>query len=165
MTKLTFTMYFSAAVSGSPVLGTPTTPIQTGTPLTFSVNSDGTGGEFHVDINSKSERRKSRPVRPPPPVRRLSNKSDGSDGTDGARQRTASGVNLELRPPDSINCLQFACTFTKKNGNSCYRSCAHGQSLLCLQLCADKAYGSIQWEMAPKSLLCVKTADNCDKSY
>lgn len=105
------------AVSGSPVLGTPTTPIQTGTPLTFSVNSDGTGGEIHVDINSKSERRKSRPVRPPPPVRRLSNKSDGSDGTDGARQRTASGVNLELRPPDSINCLQFACTFTKKNDN------------------------------------------------
>ncbi|XP_015759127.1 PREDICTED: syntaxin-binding protein 5-like [Acropora digitifera] len=146
------------AVSGSPVLGTPTTPIQTGTPLTFSVNSDGTGGEFHVDINSKSERRKSRPVRPPPPVRRLSNKSDGSDVTDGARQRTASGVNLELRPPDSINCLQFACTFTKKNGNSCYRSCAHGQSLLCLQLCADKAYGSIQWEMTPKSLLCSKTA-------
>ena len=158
-------MYFSTAVSGSPVLGTPTTPIQTGTPLTFSMNSDGTGGEFHVDINSKSERRKSRPVRPPPPVRRLSNKSDGSDGTDGARQRTASGVNLELRPPDSINCLQFACTFTKKNGNSGYRSCAHGQSLLCLQLCADNAYGSIQWETTPNSLLCVKTADNCDKSY
>ena len=31
--------------------------------------------------------------------------------------------------------------------NSCYRSCAHGQSLLCLQLRADEANGSIQWKM------------------
>ena len=29
---------------------------------------------------------------------------------------------------------------------SCYRSCAHGQGLLCLQLRADEAYGSIQWK-------------------
>ena len=38
-------------------------------------------------------------------------------------------------------------------GNSCYRSCAHGQSLLSLQLRANE------------SRFCVKTADNCDKSY
>ena len=31
--------------------------------------------------------------------------------------------------------------------NSCYRSCIHGQSLVCLQLHADEAYGSIQWKM------------------
>ena len=31
--------------------------------------------------------------------------------------------------------------------NSCYRSCAHGQSLLCLQLRVDEAEGSIQWKM------------------
>ena len=31
--------------------------------------------------------------------------------------------------------------------NSCCRSCAHGESLLCLQLRADEAYGSIQWKM------------------
>ena len=37
-------------------------------------------------------------------------------------------------------------TFEWKD-NSCYRSCAHGQSLLCLQLHADEAEGSIQWKM------------------
>ena len=31
--------------------------------------------------------------------------------------------------------------------NSCYRSGAHEQSLLCLQLRADEAKGSIQWKM------------------
>ena len=49
--------------------------------------------------------------------------------------------------------------------NSCYRSCAHGQGFLCLQLHADEAYGSIQWKMTLKPRLCVKTADNCDKSW
>ena len=49
--------------------------------------------------------------------------------------------------------------------NSCYRSCAHGESLLCLQLRVDEAYGSIQWKMTLKPRFCVKTADNCDKSY
>ena len=34
-----------------------------------------------------------------------------------------------------------------KRYNSCYHSCAHGQSLLCLQLRADEAKGSIQWKM------------------
>ena len=34
-----------------------------------------------------------------------------------------------------------------KTALSCYRSCAHGQSLLCLQLRADEAKGSIQWKM------------------
>ena len=49
--------------------------------------------------------------------------------------------------------------------NSCYRSCGHGQSLLCLQLRADEAYGSVQWKMTLQPRFCVKTADNCDKSY
>ena len=31
--------------------------------------------------------------------------------------------------------------------NSCYRSRAQGQDLLCLQLRADEAKGSIQWKM------------------
>ena len=49
--------------------------------------------------------------------------------------------------------------------NSCYRSCAQGQSLFCLQLRADEAKGSIQWKMTLEPRLCVKTADNSDKSY
>ena len=49
--------------------------------------------------------------------------------------------------------------------NSCYRSCAHGQGFLCLQLHADEAKGSIQWKMTLKPRLCVKTADNCDVSH
>ena len=117
---LTKFIYLPSAVSESPAVQTPTTPVVAGTPLTFSINPDGSGGEFHVDLNSKIERRKSRPPRPPPPARRLSAKSDqsnGSDGADGMRQRTASGLNLDFRPPDNIRCLQFACTFTKKNGN------------------------------------------------
>jgi len=44
--------------------------------------------------------------------------------------------------------------------NSCYCSCSHGQGLLCLQLRADEAKGSIQW---PR--LYVKTAYNSDKSH
>jgi len=52
-----------------------------------------------------------------------------------------------------------------KYHNSCYRSCAHRQSLLCLQLREVEAYGSTQWKMTHLSRLCVKTADNCDKSY
>lgn len=52
-----------------------------------------------------------------------------------------------------------------KYHNSCYRSYTHGQNLLCLQLREDVAYGSTQWKMTHLSSLCVKTADNCDKSY
>ena len=37
--------------------------------------------------------------------------------------------------------------------------------LLCLQLREDEAKGSIQWKMTPLPRLCVKTADNCDKSH
>ena len=48
---------------------------------------------------------------------------------------------------------------------TCYRSCAHGQGLLCFQLRADEFLGSIQWKMTLLPRLCVKTADNCDKSY
>ena len=51
------------------------------------------------------------------------------------------------------------------NNNSCYRSWAHGQGLLCLQLRADEAKGSIQWKMTLYSCLCVKTTDNYDKIY
>ena len=49
--------------------------------------------------------------------------------------------------------------------NSCYRSCAHRQSLLCLQLRADEANGLMKWKMTLKPCLCDKTTDNCDKSY
>lgn len=98
-----------------------TTPVSTGTPITFTMNTDGSGGEFHIDVSSKSERRKSRPPRPPPPVRRLSKPgSDGqgeSDAIDGIRQRTSSSVNMDGGPPDSISCVRFACTFTRKNDN------------------------------------------------
>ena len=52
--------------------------------------------------------------------------------------------------------------FSMRLSNSCYRSCAHGQSLLCLQLCADKANGQYSGKW-PR--LCVKTANNSDKSY
>ena len=117
---LKFCVIISAAVSESPVTPTVMTPVVTGTPVTFSINADGTGGEFHIDLSSKSEKRKSRPPRPPPPVRRLSNKysepQDGNEVVDGTRQRTTSGLNLDGGPPDSISCAQFACTFTKKNG-------------------------------------------------
>ena len=40
--------------------------------------------------------------------------------------------------------------------NSCYRSCAREQGLLCLQLRADEAYGSIHWKMTLYPRLCVK---------
>ena len=49
--------------------------------------------------------------------------------------------------------------------NSCCRSYAHEQSLLCLQLRADEAQWSIQWKMTLQPRLCVKTAGNSDKSY
>ena len=120
------------AVSESPVLATPTTttpttttPVTSGMPVTFSINADGSGGEFHVDVSSKLEKRKSRPARPPPPLRRPSHKGEqtnGNEAVDGLRQRMASGANLDSGPPDSISCTQFACTFTKKNGMvfTCY---------------------------------------------
>ena len=96
------------------------TAFVTGTPLTFTINADGTGGEFQVDAGSKPERRKSRPIRPPPPVRRLSAKlgdQNGSEAVDGwLRSRTSSAPVLDPGPPDSISCVRFACTFTKKNG-------------------------------------------------
>ena len=56
-------------------------------------------------------------------------------------------------------------TARMKKENSCYRSCAHGKSLLCLQLHADEVKGSIQWKMTLQPRLCVKTTDNSDKSY
>ena len=96
------------------------TAVVTGTPLTFTINADGSGGEFQVDTGSKPERRKSRPIRPPPPVRRLSAKlgdQNGSEAVDGwLRSRTSSAPVLDPGPPDSISCVRFACTFTKKNG-------------------------------------------------
>lgn len=113
------------AVSDSPSSAAPTatTPVTTGTPLTFSINTDGSGGEFHIEFSSKSERRKSRPPRPPPPVRRLSSKpageqQNGNEAVDGIRQRTTSIPYMDSSPPDSISYVRFACTFTKKNGKN-----------------------------------------------
>ena len=64
------------------------------------------------------------------------------------------------------NSLFFVHVDEAKRANSCYRSCAHGQSLLCLQLRrADEAKGSIQWKMTLYPRLCVKTADKSDKRY
>ena len=51
------------------------------------------------------------------------------------------------------------------DSNSCYCSCAREQSLFCLQLHADEAYGSMQWKMTHYPRLFVKTADNCNNSY
>ena len=117
-----FFFFFFSAVTESPSssANSVTTPVTTGTPITFTMNTDGSGGEFHVDLSSKSERRKSRPPRPPPLARRLSKASgDGqgeSDAVDGIRQRSSSVANMDSGPPDSISCVRFACTFTRKNG-------------------------------------------------
>ena len=96
-----------------------TTPVLAGTPLTFTIMADGSGGEFQFDVGSKTEKRKSRPPRPPV-GRRLSSKlnevHNGNDVADGFRPRTASMSAVDGGPPDSINCVRFACTFTKKNG-------------------------------------------------
>ena len=108
------------AESPSSSANSVTTPVTTGTPITFTMNTDGSGGEFHVDLSSKSERRKSRPPRPPPLARRLSKAGgDGqgeNDAVDGIRQRSSSVANMDSGPPDSISCVRFACTFTRKNG-------------------------------------------------
>lgn len=71
---------------------------------------------------------------------------------------------------DSFSAIKFIyffffCQKLKRWENSCYRSCTHGKSLLCLQLHADEAKGSIQWKMTLQPRLCVKTTDNSDKSY
>ena len=98
------------------------TPVTAGMPISFTMNADGTGGEFHVDASSsKSEKRKSRPPRPPPPGRRHSAKHANEiqiegDTVDGLRPRAISIPNMDSGPPDSISCVRFACTFTKKNG-------------------------------------------------
>ena len=105
------------AVSESP--SSVSTPVTAGVPISFTMNADGSGGEFHIDgSSSKSEKRKSRPARPPPPQRRLSrpvSEIEG-EGVDGIRPRTTSTANTDSGPPDSISCVRFACTFTKKNG-------------------------------------------------
>lgn len=109
-----------AAVSESP--SSVSTPVTAGMPISFTMSADGTGGEFHIDISSsKSEKRKSRPPRPPPPGRRLSARPASeiqieSEAVDGIRPRTTSVPNMDSGPPDSISCVRFACTFTKKNG-------------------------------------------------
>ena len=111
-----------AAVTESPSssAGAVTTPVAAGTPITFTMNTDGSGGEFHIDLSSKLEKRKSRPPRPPPPVRRLSKPAGEGQGemeaVDGFRQRSISVPNMDGGPPDSISCVRFACTFTRKNG-------------------------------------------------
>ena len=49
--------------------------------------------------------------------------------------------------------------------NSCYYSWARTQNFFCLQLHANEAKGSIQWEITHYPRLCVKTAGNCNNSY
>ena len=49
--------------------------------------------------------------------------------------------------------------------NSCYRSCLHGQSLLLFTATCRRGLWVSTMENDPKSRFCVKTDDNCDKSY
>jgi len=58
-----------------------------------------------------------------------------------AREHTS-----EIHAEDTrYTCISRACLSLTR---SCYRSCAHGRGLLCLQLRADDAAnGSIQWKM------------------
>lgn len=97
-------------------------PVTVGMPISFNMSADGGGGEFHIDLSSsKSEKGKTRPPRPPPPSRRHSNRPASEiqiegDAEDGLRLRTTSLANTDSGPPDSISCVRFACTFTKKNG-------------------------------------------------
>ena len=109
-----------AAVSDSPQ--SASIPVTVGMPISFNMSADGAGGEFHIDLSSsKSEKGKTRPPRPPPPSRRHSNRPASEiqiegDAEDGLRLRTTSVANMDSGPPDSISCVRFACTFTKKNG-------------------------------------------------
>ena len=52
-------------------------------------------------------------------------------------------TNLSLTFPEVV--LIIYCLVQPEN--SCYRSCAPGQGLLCLQLRADESKGSVQWKM------------------
>ena len=129
-------LYWSfTAVSESP--SSASTPVTAGMPISFTMNADGTGGEFHIDVSSsKSEKRKSRPSRPPPPARRLSSRPVSEiegEAVDGIRPRTTSIVNMDSGPPDSISCVRFACTFTKKNGKL--------PALLCVCVCVGGGGG------------------------
>lgn len=113
--------YYVCNWSFTAVSESPSTPVITGMPISFTMSADGSGGEFHIDLSSKPERRKSRPPRPPPPGRRLSGRpvseiQNENEAVDGIRPRTTSVPNMDSGPPDSISCVRFACTFTKKNG-------------------------------------------------
>ena len=63
------------------------------------------------------------------------------------------------------NSLFFVHVDEAKRANSCYRSCAHGQSLLCLQLRADEAKGSIQWKMTLQPCSCCTTVRKQPTGY
>ena len=63
-------------------------------------------------------------------------------------------ISCLKRPGFSLRRISFAEGFisvyvqTKvTDSNSCYCSCAREQSLFCLQLHEDEAYGSIQWNL------------------
>ena len=60
--------------------------------------------------------------------------------------RAQGAIGFGFAPQWLKNWREIFHSITKRS-NSCYRSCAHGQSLLCLQLRADEAYGSVQWKM------------------
>ena len=61
-------------------------------------------------------------------------------------------------------CLGLSGPMKQTRFSSCYYSWACRQSLFCLRLHSDEAYGSIQWKMTHKPRLHVKTADNCNNS-
>lgn len=110
----------SDSPSSAGAVTTPVTVAMPGIPVSFTMTADGSAGEFSIDLSSKNEKRKSRPPRPPPPGRRLSrpisDAQSDSEAVDGIRNRALSVLNMDGGPPDSITCVRFACTFTKKNG-------------------------------------------------
>ena len=83
---------------------------QDGAPIEFTIPEERTKG---------TEKKKPRPPRPPPPSKRNSKSAmeyqNGNDTVDGSRHRTLSSCDSG-GPPDSIQCMCFAYTFTKKNG-------------------------------------------------
>ncbi|KAL9968678.1 hypothetical protein ACROYT_G020796 [Oculina patagonica] len=78
------------AVSESPSssANSATMPVTTGMPISFTMNADGSGGNSTLILTQNLREGKAAPL-----------------------------DHLPRGPPDSISCVRFACTFTKKNDN------------------------------------------------
>lgn len=117
----------SNAPPPTPMTATPITPATPGTPISFTLNLEAGGGlDFSEATVSKLEKKRNKPTRPAPPMVRSKSQvkagdsSNGGDLSDGGailRQRTSSYPSSgDGGPPDTVQCTQFACTYTKKNG-------------------------------------------------